>query len=431
MEEKVKTFLDEGYDFIEESCSTEPLSFTDFDETMISEAQTAKSPFKIIGRLAGKFAPVGGFSRNNRYYPESHWKTVLESAEVQRRLKGREMLGMIGHEDSKVGDLQIREGLISHVVSCLEIREDNNGKQYLYGEMDILDTPAGRILKAMHEGGAGLYVSSRAAGKLMDTPGKPYKTVSPQFFLETWDVVARPGFMEAKPVFEQVERQQPQPTIHESAPSVSTTVPTATVSATVPTAASTSWAVSTSAIAPIVAESKEVEALKDQVSKLTKIIEKVVDDVYEENEVPVVEQLTEFLDNPEISESAYEDVISILKESKPELVNAIMENSRKKFNAEHGEKSGLEIEHWRFGGRRPYKVVPKGTDYFAASHDSPTFRTLKQAQKHVLDSYNKPKEENKIDKNEALVEAIARMAVMDISEETFDLAVDMLKKGIH
>lgn len=420
MEEKVKTFLDEGYDFIEESCSTEPLSFTDFDETIISEAQTAKSPFKIIGRLAGKFAPVGGFSRNNRYYPESHWKTVLESAEVQRRLKGREMLGMIGHEDSKVGDFQIREGLISHVVSCLEIREDNNGKQYLYGEMDILDTPAGRILKAMHEGGAGLYVSSRAAGKLMDTPGKPYKTVSPQFFLETWDVVARPGFMEAKPVFEQIERQQPQPTIHESDTSVSATVPITTTS-------SSSWAVSTSAIAPTVAESKEVEALKDQVSKLTKIIEKVVDDVYEENEVPVVEQLTELLDNPEISESAYEDVISILKESKPELVNAIMENSRKKFNAEHGEKSGLEIEHYRFAGKHPYKVVPKGTDYFAASHDSPTFRTLKQAQKHVLDSYNKPK----VDKNEALVEAIARMAVMDISEETFDLAVDMLKKGIH
>ena len=258
MEEQVKSFLDEGYDFIEESCSTEPLSYTDFDETVISEAQTVKSPFKIIGRLAGKFAPVGGFSRNNRYYPESHWKTVLESEEVQRRLKGREMLGMIGHEDSRVGDFQIRNGLISHVVGCLDIREDANGKPYLYGELDILDTPAGRILKAMHEGGAGLYVSSRGAGKLLDTPGKPYKTVSPQFFLETWDVVARPGFLEAKPVFEQVEREVPQPQIHESHEEQLQ-----------PIASSTS---------------EEITTLKSQIDKLAKIVEKVVDDVYEEGE---------------------------------------------------------------------------------------------------------------------------------------------------
>ena len=256
MEEKLKSFLDEGYDFIEESCSTEPLSYTDFDETVISEAQTVKSPFKIIGRLAGKFAPVGGFSRNNRYYPESHWKTVLESEEVQRRLKGREMLGMIGHEDSRVGDFQIRNGLISHVVGCLDIREDANGKPYLYGELDILDTPAGRILKAMHEGGAGLYVSSRGAGKLLDTPGKPYKTVSPQFFLETWDVVARPGFLEAKPVFEQVEREVPQPQLHESVEETSQPITSAT--------------------------SEELTTLKSQIDKLAKIVEKVVDDVYEE-----------------------------------------------------------------------------------------------------------------------------------------------------
>lgn len=321
MKEEVKTFLEEGYDFIEESCSTEPLSFTDFDETIISEAQTVKSPFKIIGRLAGKFAPVGGFSRNNRYYPESHWKTVLESEEVQRRLKGREMMGMIGHEDSRVGDFQIRNGLISHVVGCLDIREDANGKPYLYGELDILDTPAGRILKAMHEGGAGLYVSSRGAGKLLDTPGKPYKTVSPQFFLETWDVVARPGFMEAKPVFEQVERDVPQ--IHESVEEKSTTQE--------PTS-----------------ESQEITELKSQINKLAKIVEKVVDDVYEEPTseakeepkqkelekkpeeapqmqeqpiAPVKEALAEFVSlmaSTNISEEKFEEIIDIISKAKKE-----------------------------------------------------------------------------------------------------------------
>ena len=315
-------------DFIEESASfcDVPLEFQDTDTIEISEAESRKSPFKIIGRLAGKFAPVGGFSRNNRYYPESHWKTVLESEEVQRRLKGREMLGMIGHEDSRVGDFQIREGLISHVVSCLEIREDSNGKPFLYGEMDILDTPAGRILKAMHEGGAGLYVSSRGAGKLMDTPGKPYKTVSPQFFLETWDVVARPGFMEAKPVFEQVEVEV-QPQIHES---------------------SEEHVEEKSTTQEPTSESQEITELKSQINKLAKIVEKVVDDVYEEPTseakeepkqkelekkpkeapqmqkqpiVPMKEAISDFISlmaMTNISEEAFEEIIDIIVKAKKE-----------------------------------------------------------------------------------------------------------------
>ena len=273
-EEKIQR-LSEGYDFIEEACGyPEPLSFEEVSETNtnISESEdkkSVKSPFHIIGKLVGKFAPVGGFSRNNRYYPESHWRTVLESEEVQRRLKGREMMGMIGHEDSRVGDFQIRNGLVSHVVGCLDIREDANGKPYLYGELDILDTPAGRILKAMHEGGAGLYVSSRGAGKLLDTPGKPYKTVSPQFFLECFDVVARPGFIEAKPVFERVQESEDEK-VHESKEE--------------PKQESTNLTEPTAQPQQPTNESLEIQALQSQLNKLTKIIEKVVDDVYEVEE---------------------------------------------------------------------------------------------------------------------------------------------------
>lgn len=305
-------------DFIEESasfCDT-PLEFKDTDVIEISESENKKSPFKIIGRLAGKFAPVGGFSRNNRYYPESHWKTVLESEEVQRRLKGREMLGMIGHEDSRVGDSQIREGLISHVVSCLEIREDNNGKPFLYGEMDILDTPAGRILKAMHEGGAGLYVSSRGAGKLIDNPGKPYKTVSPSFYLETWDVVARPGFMEAKPVFEQVEAIP------------STEVKASNLQESVSENTSIEVKSEDSIQQPLVQEevtskstNEELETLKGQVEKLASIVEKVVDSIYETEEDKEVSEekkaailgLVGVLSESNIKEETLSEIIDVIK----------------------------------------------------------------------------------------------------------------------
>lgn len=311
-------------DFIEESASfcDIPLEFKDTDVIEISESENKKSPFKIIGRLAGKFAPVGGFSRNNRYYPESHWKTVLESEEVQRRLKGREMLGMIGHEDSRVGDSQIREGLISHVVSCLEIREDNNGKPFLYGEMDILDTPAGRILKAMHEGGAGLYVSSRGAGKLIDNPGKPYKTVSPSFYLETWDVVARPGFMEAKPVFEAIPSTEVKDSnlqesvseklekdihvqgefdmnVHDTAEEDKKVTKEVTSKST----------------------NEELETLKGQVEKLAAVLEKVVDSIYETEEDKEVSEekkaailgLVGILSESNIKEETLSEIIDIIK----------------------------------------------------------------------------------------------------------------------
>ena len=41
-----------------------------------------------------------------------------------------------------------------------DIKQVRKEIHYLYGEYEILDTPAGRILKALHEGGANLYVSS-------------------------------------------------------------------------------------------------------------------------------------------------------------------------------------------------------------------------------------------------------------------------------
>ena len=313
------------------------MDFKEADE-IISESETAKSPFKIIGRLAGKFAPVGGFSRNNRYYPESHWKTVLESAEVQRRLKGREMLGMIGHEDSKVGDNQIRAGLISHLVSCLEIREDQNGKPYLYGVLDILDTPAGKILKAMHEGGAGLYVSSRAAGKLMDTPGKPYKTVSPQFYLETWDVVARPGFLEAKPVFEQVAHENTNESITEEkkelkdikASEVDNDFTFDRSMNPYDEEGQKKKAEKLHKALNAMSADESIEELKGQINQLAKILEKVVDDVYEQEEpkeeTPEGAKEKEMEKKPEEAPQMQKQPIAPIKESLPKFIE-LMANS--------------------------------------------------------------------------------------------------------
>lgn len=307
MEEKIQR-LSEGMDFIEEATSwtNESLSFQEPSEVVLSESKgSTKSPYKILGKACGCFAPIGEFSRNKRLYSDDLWPTVLANEEFSSRLAHRAVFGCISHEDKLVDDVDIREGKVSHIVTKLEIREDLNNKPYLYGELEILDTPAGRILEAMYKGGADLYVSSRAAGKLIPVPGQNYSLVRPeQYHVHCFDVVCRPGFLQARPAF---EAASVEPVKHE----VSESAPITTSDACITTAP---------VVTPVVNENSEVAELKGQIDKLAKIIEKVVDDVYEVDETSVEENKTPepaveaAPTEPQISE-AMEDFLKLLSET--------------------------------------------------------------------------------------------------------------------
>ena len=294
--------LSEGYDFIEESCGYMPLDFTEEIDAPIVESESGNT-FRVIGKAKGPFQPMGEMSRNNRLYEADHWDIQLENTQFQDRLKSRDLLGTIGHHDKRVDDADIAAGIVSHIVTCLEKRIDNQGRPYLYGELDILDTNAGRNLKALYEGGANLYISSRGAGKLLPVPNQTYKKVDKNnYFCETFDIVRRPGFLKAKPLYEKSHES-----VKESAPEVS---------------------VNTEALQPIQeSESSEVKALKGQVERLTKILEKVVDDIYEEqpeqNKEPkkeiVSEKIDEFLAlmaHTDVSEETMQDIFDMIFNSK-------------------------------------------------------------------------------------------------------------------
>ena len=338
-----KDSLFEGYDFIEESApfSTEPLEFEDTSELDISESADNGSKFKIIGKVKGCMAPIGVYSRNHRIYEDTHWKKVLNNPLLQERLASRRLFGMPSHMQKKIDDEDFREGRISHIVSCLEVREDNNGKPFLYGEFDILDTPAGRILKAMYEGGAGIYVSTRAAGKLEPIVGDPInkRVNSDSYYLDSIDCVLNPGFLQARPTFEAVSVEPtPQPTIQEKQIKESVEEAQPRVTATTATAGlvkaplATSYTISsTPSWQPIVATNEEVEVLKEQIDKLAKVLEKVVDDVYEVDEAEEkqevkIEESAEakgaligtlaLLANSNVPENIFEEVIEIIKKSK-------------------------------------------------------------------------------------------------------------------
>ena len=447
MEEKIQR-LSEGMDFIEESCGYMPLTLTDTIETDIMES-AGGSTFKIIGKACGPFQPVGEFSRNNRLYEQDHWNIQLENLQFQDRLKSRDLLGTIGHHDKKVDDADIAAGIVSHIVTCLEIREDKNGTPYLYGELEILDTPAGRNLKALYEGGANLYVSSRGAGKLLPVPNESYKKVDKMnYFCETFDVVRRPGFLKAKPLYEEIHTHENVNEAElqegrkegETDDEFKTRLHKELVHKADNEADKAKEAGNEEArqkahkklaklddISPVynAYANEEVSQLKAQIEKLTKIVEKVVDDVYEEENSEVDEatdKITEMLFDPSISEEMFEELENVLSDANAELLQKVMENSRNKFNDEHSEKSGLKIDYYRYGGNKPYKVVPKDKSYFEASWSSPRFRSLKQAQKHVLDSYNKPKE----NASESISQVAQLLANSNISEKALVEVLELL-----
>lgn len=325
MEEKIQR-LSEGMDFIEEACGTssEPLIFSETEKIEISEGVSNPSPFKILGVAKGCFAPINEFSRNRRLYSPELWPTVLQNEELKSRLNSRAVFGCLGHADKLVDDRDIQEGKVSHIVTLLEVRNDKNtGKPYLYGELEILDTPAGRILEAMYKGGANLYVSSRAAGKLVPVPGQNYSLVKPdQYHVHTFDIVCRPGFLQAHPMFEGVSTNESvneenineldNKTVEADLKKREDQLADAEAQAKEnPKAAAEAKKKFENAVDlaqkradrndeildqdkhgnPVhyKNESEEIAVLRSQIDQLAKILEKVVDDVYEEEEVSIEE----------------------------------------------------------------------------------------------------------------------------------------------
>ena len=298
-------------DFIEEACpfSDEPLEFKDIEELSISEAESpSHSKYKLLGVVKGCMAPIGELSRNGRLYESTHWGKVLANPMLQERIAGRKFFGMISHENKKIDDRNFKAGEISHICSVLEVRNDDNGKPYLYGELDILDTPAGRILKAMYEGGAGLYVSTRAAGKLVEAVGKPYKIVdSNSYYIDSIDFVLNPGFLKAKPVYGSVVAEGKEES--EVAAKVSDVENNIVekMEETMKTLPESS-----------------IEELKGQIDQLAKIIEKVVDDVYEEapkeeekksKKAEVLPAFIKLMAESDISEEAFSEILDMIKGS--------------------------------------------------------------------------------------------------------------------
>lgn len=132
--------------------------------------------------LEGVFAKFGELNNNNRIYEEDEYFPHLKR--LQEKIQKNNLLGELDHPDR----LEISLSKVSHKIESIEY--DKNTRT-IRGRLRLLNTPQGEIAKKLVESGVTLSISSRAVGIV-----KPDKKVKIQM-LQTYDLVADPGFKEA------------------------------------------------------------------------------------------------------------------------------------------------------------------------------------------------------------------------------------------
>ena len=100
----------------------------------------------------------------------------------QKLIQEKRALGECDHPDSSVVELKN----VSHVVTEAHMDGDN-----VYGTIEILDTPSGKIIQSLIESGVTLGISSRGVGSTRNQGDS--QIVQEDFQLICFDMVSEPS----------------------------------------------------------------------------------------------------------------------------------------------------------------------------------------------------------------------------------------------
>ena len=131
--------------------------------------------------IEGVFMQADQKNRNGRIYE----KDVLESAVekyVTEQVKTGRAVGELNHPEGPTINLD----KVSHKITELKWQGSD-----VVGKASILNTPMGKIVEGLLEGGVKLGVSSRGMGTLVNKRGTSY--VGDDFMLSTVDIVQDPS----------------------------------------------------------------------------------------------------------------------------------------------------------------------------------------------------------------------------------------------
>ncbi len=149
----------------------------EYTKEMIQESRDQNGG-KIL--MKGVLQKADTLNQNGRVYPE-----VILDREVrnyQKFIRENRALGECDHPDSSVVELKN----VSHIV-----REAYMDGQVCYGIVELLDTPAGKILQSLVESGVTLGISSRGVGSTKRDGD--HQVVQDDFQLICWDFVSEPS----------------------------------------------------------------------------------------------------------------------------------------------------------------------------------------------------------------------------------------------
>jgi hypothetical protein len=155
---------------------------TEWTPLSISPLLVKESKLQNSGKimLRGVIQRADTLNQNGRVYP----KGILEREIInyQKFIRENRALGECDHPDTSVVELKNA----SHI-----IREARMEGDTVYGTIELLDTPSGKILQSLIESGVTLGISSRGVGSTKQEDGN--LVVQEDFQLICFDIVSEPS----------------------------------------------------------------------------------------------------------------------------------------------------------------------------------------------------------------------------------------------
>lgn len=130
--------------------------------------------------LKGIIQRSNTLNQNGRVYPRSILQREIEN--YQKLIRENRALGECDHPDSSVIELKNA----SHIVREAYMQGDD-----VYGTIEVLDTPSGKIIQSLIESGVTLGISSRGVGSTSSNGDS--QVVQDDFQLICFDMVSEPS----------------------------------------------------------------------------------------------------------------------------------------------------------------------------------------------------------------------------------------------